>query len=282
MSSAWIMKLLEYAEWIEISAYADMVKAAPRRVRRRLGLEVARTDVAVMFFGRGVRSRSFNRVLGLGLMLETDPHHVDEVVEAFRARGIERFAVQLLPERGPSRVRTWLTGRGITPAHRRSLKMIRGRGIFPGPRHGLRLVPADQDTKWLFARMMLEPLDLAPAAAPMLEALVDRPRWHTLLAYDGDELVGAALSFVAESVAFLVGSTALARAALTHRRTELALRSGCELIVADTEVDPDRPEHEELRELGFRPLTTREDYATPPLAWTIESEAARSGTRPRP
>lgn len=276
------MKLLEYAEWIEISAYADMVKATPRRVRRDLGLEVARTDVAVMFFGRGVRSQAFNRVLGLGLMLETDPHHVDEIVEAFHVRGIERFAVQLLPERGPSRVRTWLTGRGITPAHRRSVKMIRGRGIFPGPRHGLRVVSADQENKWLFARMMLEPLDLPPAATPMLEALVSRPRWRTLLAYDGEELVGAALAFVAESVAFLVGSTAAARRALTHHRTELALREGCELIVADTSVDPGFPEHEELGELGFRRLTTREDYATPPLAWTIESGAAQSGTRPRP
>jgi hypothetical protein len=268
--------MLELTEWIERQALIDMARAASDRGDVTMVFEEIGGGVALR--SPGIDSFMFNRVFGLGSGAPLGREALAGLVEAYRAASISRFFVHLYDAPRPPELPAWLEELGVARYRRSWDQLGRARdarlpavvtpfGIRPA-------VSADADA---IVELFAEAFDLPLPAAHLYSALLGRPRWHTVVATDGDAVVAAGLLFIDAGVAYLAGGATRpssrrrgAQLGVMVERCRLALEAGCRWIASETGApaagDPQHS-HQNMQRCGLRVLGTRHNYAPRGSLW---------------
>jgi hypothetical protein len=248
----------------EIAGYLDQWRAAPAALAARLGIDHAElagvhcTAVAAL---PGVRV--LNHALGLPAAGRLD----DEVLGAVERFYAERGVPALLALRDGADAEAQLAERGYERGYA-WVKFARD-ALLPPARVScdLEVRPVgDRDARGM-GEIVASSFDLPEELAEWLAALVGRPGWHCLGAYDGDELVATGSLYAhGDSGWVTFGATApahrgrRAQKALLAARVELGRRLGLAQLVTETgEPEAGRPDasYRNILGAGFRPAYSR-------------------------
>lgn len=257
---------MKHEEHIEVAAWADLAAAAPSVSLRRLG------DAAVLYTP-GEDGILFNRAFGLNA---ADRQNTDDVLAEFGQAGVSRYFVHVWPKDVPS-VGAWLGDHDVVRYPRAWLKLARGRAPVRDVDTSLEIRRATAADRRSFGEILAAGFDFGAVGAEAIANLIDRPRWHTFVAADGDDVVAAAGLFVDGEVGYLPFAATRADArgrgaqsALMAERIRVALDLGCTTISTETgeaaEGDPNHSFKNMLR-AGFRVTGTRDNYAPRGMRW---------------
>jgi len=277
-------------EGIEIAQYEDFFAALPPDVADELGIGLDREAGILRLTASGYDHPMFNRVMGVGLDPE-DPGEgpgatLTRATAHYRAAGVRRWMLQLLPHvepsefaeeaarRGVVRLRGWAKHLGPAEPETRpgsDLRVVRldaevGKG--PGSDPGL----ADA-----WAEIGVRNFGFPAPFVRWLRALHGRNRWHLYLALDGETPAATGALFLSESDAGVIGQLTFAgtlpeyrrrgaQSALIARRVEDARAAGARWIVSETDEElPDRPNPStrNLIRLGFPVAYVRANWGPP-------------------
>lgn len=245
-------------EAVELRAWEDHVRAA--REIGMPGMELVRTGQGGVLFSPGVATPAMNRAFGpAGRPLAAS------LPEAYGARGVSRFLLQVTPGTGDA-TNGALTTMGYRP-YDRWVRLYREAGDVPWVLTSLDVVLAGPEHAEAFGRICQRAFDLPPALAPWIGALVGRPGWETFVALDGERPVATAAYHVQGEWAWMGWSATLpsdrgrgAQLALVGEMAIQAERSGCRHLTAEApEGRPGYPgpTFRNATRLGFRPVSRR-------------------------
>ena len=269
-------------QWIERAAAIDALAAVPAAQRPRFDPFVAREPGVVGYGLPGLPSTMLNRIFvgGEGSVPSADA--VARVLERFAARGVERFFAHVASEAATPSVLAALGARGVERYHRGWFKLVR-HGAAPEPplpllvATDLRVREATLADSGAFADLIVRCHGALPEAAPLLAALVTRPRWHVYVACDGERPVATGALTVLGDVGYLgYGATDPAyrrrgaQSALLAKRMRVALALGCRWIFSDTGeavAGQPNPSFDNMRRLGLEPIARRDNYAPAGVTW---------------
>ncbi|MGD2071199.1 MAG: GNAT family N-acetyltransferase [Gemmatimonadota bacterium] len=246
-------------EAVELRAWEDHVRAA--RGIGLAGMELVRTGQGGVLFSPGVATPAMNRAFG-----PTGRPLAASLPEAYGARGISRFLLQVTDGAGDEPTRGALTTMGYRP-YDRWVRLHREAGDVPWVLTSLDVVRAGPEHAEAFGRICQRAFDLPPSLAPWIATLVGRPGWEAFVALDGERPVATAAYHVQGEWAWMGWSATLpsergrgAQLALVGEMAIRAERSGCRHFTA--EAPEDRPGHpgptfRNALRLGFRPVSRR-------------------------
>mgnify|MGYP002619587515 CR=1 FL=1 len=277
---------LDRARWIETEAWTDIAGGAPEPLRRALGVDVFRWDGATLLRAQRLESILFNRVLGL----ETAGREelvLGRALECFARARVARFFVQA--PHADARWAALMQRHALVAFHRPWVKLARGRSgpfVREGGVHEIAAARPSEASAW--AQVLAGGLDIDDAGVALLAAVVERPGWVTLVARDGEEVVGAAAMFVRDGVASLTGAATRAthrrrgiQMALLARRVTMALDAGCSLITSETGIEvPGQPNSScnNMMRCGLEIVGTVDNFTRPDTRWATRS---LDGSSPR-
>lgn len=262
-------ELAQVVEFGEAEAYADMLRAAPPDVAKRLGLGVRHFDSAWALSFEAGDVMIFNRVLGLGLKEPVTPEAVKEMTRYYKERALRNFAIQPSPNAQPKELADWLTEAGYVNRGNWA-KVIRGPEPAPMIQTELRIEEVGAAYGESFARIALAVFGMPTALLPWLSALVGRPAWHHYLAFDGDLPVATGSIYIKNEIGWLgIGATLPshrgrgAQGAIMARRIADGIAKGCRWLVTETDEEtPERPNpsYRNMVRTGFTMLYARPNY----------------------
>ncbi len=247
------------SEIIEREALADLYRAASEDLRLRLGFKVFDVQGAFVSVGRELPQSAIviNRVLGV------TADNVEEVIGVYREAGVEKYFLQIDPEKDFEPIEGLVKARGWQ-------KFVRGREAIPVAGSSLRVEEVGPEYGADFARIVCAAFDLGEEAEPLLALLPGRENWHVFMSFDGDTPAGAGALFVKDGYAWTDwGATALefrgrgGQSVVLAKRIECALDLGVTEIYTCTGEDvPGDPQHSynNIKRLGFVESYLRENY----------------------
>jgi ribosomal protein S18 acetylase RimI-like enzyme len=266
-------------QWIERAAAVDMLAAVPAALRPALDPFVAREPGVVGYGLAGLPSTMLSRVFVGGEHSATSPGAVGRVLERFAARGVHSFFVHVASEAASPALLAELRALGVERYPRAWHKLARQPGALPEPERasGLQIREAALDDSAAFADLIVRCHGALPGSAPLLAALVNRPRWHVYVACDGPRPVACGALTVLGDVGYMsFGATDPdhrrrgAQRALLIKRLRVAFALGCRWVFSDTgEAIAGRPNpsYDNMRRLGLEPVARRENYAPLGATW---------------
>jgi GNAT superfamily N-acetyltransferase len=165
--------------------------------------------------------------------------------------------------------------RGLVPHPRTWAKFIRGNDLATVSTR-LNVREASLQDGDAFGHIVAQTYGLPTTAAQWMTALVGRPHWHCLMAFDGDAPVAAGAVYVGgEAAWFGLGATLPshrrlgAQSALLAARVETAARHGCRVLTTETGVPhPGEagPSYHNIQRAGFRIAYLRPNLRRPESA----------------
>lgn len=261
--------LVRAAEAAEVAATEATYLAAPPDLAAAARLGCARFGAALLVHAAAFDVLMHNRVVGLGVAEPARLEVVDEAEARFRALGAKRFMVPVAPGAEPADLADRLAERGFY-RHNHWIRLVRDADAPGEARSDLRVAPLDASHAPEFGRIEAEAFGHPPEVAAWNAALVGRPGWQFVGAFDGDTLAGVGGLFVnGEAAWFGFASTRAgwrgrgAQSALIARRLELARAAGCRWCVVETAADtPEKPNPSthNLRRMGFRDAYERPNW----------------------
>jgi ribosomal protein S18 acetylase RimI-like enzyme len=281
-------------QWIERAASLDLLAAVPAALRPRLDPFVVREPGVVGYALPGLPSTMLSRIFVGGERGERGQREergeraqhaapnaeaLGRVLTRFAARGAQRFFAHVASDAATPSVLTALRAHGIERYSRAWLKLARQPGTLPEPEHACELtireaVLADSA---VFAELVVQAHGTLPEAAPVLAALVMRPRWHVYVACQGARPVATGALMVLGDVGYLgFGATDPAyrrrgaQRALLAKRMRVAFALGCRWVFSDTGeavAGQPSPSLDNMRRLGLEPIARRENYAPAGARW---------------
>ena len=258
-------------EAAEITAWADMVRAAPAGVADALGLEVCELGGGVGLMARRLDAAEFNRVMGVGLTRPVTRADLDEIAGAYGPLGHATARLQLSPEAEPiPKIANLLGEAGFQRAPRDWVKMARPSFNPPRTETDLEIVLAEPPDAAVFGATVCAGFGMPPALAPWLAALVGRPDWRCYLALDDRGPVGAAGLYLGEHAGWLgIAATRPdrrrrgAQGALMAQRISDAHKAGRLYVVTETGAPVGReanPSYNNMQRAGFTLVHRRANY----------------------
>jgi len=260
---------------IERRAWSDVLAAASRDARRRLGISSAEVGGATALRVRGVPSILFNRV-----MVSPAPDRVPTRAEfqwllaAFD--DAQDFWLHV-PDSVAKRLGPTLHGLGMREYRRAWVDLERGDAPVRAVRTPLHVRPAGIGDADAVANVLASGFSTGEASHELWRPLVQRPDWHVHVATDPESdhrVVAASLLFVHGEVGYIAGASTLlshrgrgAQGALLSARIRLALHLGCRRLFSETGVAvPGEPNHSQrnMERLGFSPVGLRHNYCPVP------------------
>jgi hypothetical protein len=258
-------------EAAEITAWADMFRAAPAGVADALGLEVCELGGGIGLMARRLGAAEFNRVMGVGLTRPATVADLQEIAGAYRPLGLPECRLQLSPDAEPAAaLPRMLQDAGMRRSQRDWVKMARPTRSPPGVDGDLEIVEAERADAGVFAATVCTGFGMPPAMQPWLAALVGRPDWRCYLALDDRGPVAGASLYLSEHAGWL-GLAATrpdrrrrgAQAALIAQRIADAHRAGREWAVTETGAPVGReaaPSYNNIQRAGFTLVHRRANY----------------------
>jgi GNAT superfamily N-acetyltransferase len=260
------------SEDIERAELVDLHAGPPAALRDRLGLRLEEVGGALVSVAAAVPSILINRTVGLGLHETASPETVGRIVDRYRAAGIARYFVQLVPDARPPELRDVLSAAGLEKA-RGWMKFIRGPAPAPDVTSPLAVRKIGPERASDFARIAVAGFDLPEAAEPLIAALISRPGWHLYMSFLGDTPAGTGAMLVQGGVAHLDWGVTHpdfrrrgGQSAVLAERIRDAIAMGCDLLVTTTgEAVPGDPQHSygNILRAGFEEAYLRENWAPP-------------------
>ncbi len=262
------------AEDIERAALEEFHEAATTEIKSELGLKALRMGGGFVSIASALPASAIviNRALGLGLKTPETQDVANEIVEAFRVSGVERYFVQIDPEAQPDGLPDWFLQLGLEKA-RGWQKFSRGRESVPDSRTDLsvrQIGPADAAAH---AAILSDAFDLGDQARPWLRLLPECDHWHVFMSFDGDIPAGTGSVYIDGDAAWLdFGATAPqfrqrgGQSAVLRARISYALDKGCTRLFTCTGEDvPGDPQHSyaNILKCGFKEDYVRANYAPP-------------------
>jgi hypothetical protein len=268
------------AEWIEQAALHDMHAALPRALRTAAQVFSERGQGTLLLGAPGLPSVLTSRLF---VAEDATQESIAGAVARLHERGAHTYFAHL-DAGAPAAQRAALEGATLTRFHRPWLKLFvdRDRASITGressvPPGGIELRSARREDAEAFAALQLRCQGLDRSLAPLIAALVDRPRWHVFLAsVNGVPVAGGAL-FVQGEVGWLgFGATlpehrgqGLQRLVL-QKRMRVALALGCRAIASETGVEVEGQKNSSCHNmlaLGMRVVATRDNFAPRGAVW---------------
>lgn len=263
------------AEGNEASAYASLVEAA-----RMPGFGLHRQGTAVALRSPAAASALIvNRVIGWGAGHAVDEASLDRLVALYGDAG---FGIELCAGACTADVLAWLKARRF---RRLSVSQLMVCDIAAGRAAGryenwsrstgLRVESVDAEGAATLARLCCENFNLPQDLGQWLRAGMLGRGWRRWLAFDGDEAVGASLSYVQGSLCWFGWSAVnpshrgrWIQAGFVGRQLEEAAEAGCRWITTDTAQDgKERPNpvHLTLKRFGFVDAYLRPTFVRAPV-----------------
>ncbi len=272
------MSLLASAEAVEAHAWADLVVAAPPAARRAAGLSVELLGPGCVISARALPCMLFNRAIAIG----SEPAAIERAVRHFEERDIDRFLLQLGPAGRQPEVGALLRDHGIERYRRAWDKFVRSAAQdAPAIATDLEIRPARRADADSCGRLLADVFQTGEASVALFAALIDKPRWHVLVACAPGEPtrrpVAVAGLFTHGELAHLAFAATLpafrrrgAQGALMVRRIREAGALGCRLLTTETgEPLPGEPtsSRDNMVRCGFRIAQRRENFAPAGATW---------------
>jgi GNAT superfamily N-acetyltransferase len=263
-------------ELSEARAYRSLARSAPAPgagapIAAATSLGPAVAVVAPTVTG----TLNLNRVIGLGVCEPATEGLLDEIALLYRAHGLA-YAIELAPNARPPELAQWLRARRM----RRSVPTaMLWRPAQPMLRADSPLAVAQargDGERSAVAELCCAVFRMPAPARELIAAASPADGWRHWLAYREGQVAAAALSFVAEGVAWLGWDATLpehrgsgAQSALIACRVDDAARSGCTHVTAETaahtaaRLDPSQRNYEKM---GFILAHHRTTYVAIPAA----------------
>jgi len=258
------------AERLERAALADLHLAAPKALRRRLGLSVHTVDGTLASVAAGDPGIVVNRAIGLGVDAPGSRAAIEAVRDLYQAVGVRRFFFHLHPEAEPAGLDALMGDAGLVPA-RGWMKFRRGSAPAPTVRSSLSVREIGAEHAADFGRIAAAGFDLSAAGADWLAAMVNAPKWRLFMSFDGDTPAGTGALYIDGDLAWLDwGATDPAfrrrggQSALLAARIQAALDAGCTAMATATgEAVPGDPQHSysNILKAGFEESYLRRNFA---------------------
>lgn len=240
----------EFIELIERQVLLSWHEAASRLDLDGYDWRLERIGDALCSVSPTERSFLVNRVLGLGSQAAPTLRQLTDIRELYRAAGISRFFLHVMPEIVTREVEQLLIAAGYR-RHRGWMKFTRGPATA-------RRVQADLSVRRIrpgeaagFASIAGPAFGLDDASRPTIAALADDPHWHLYMSFDGTRPAGTGAFYRRGDIAYLDwGATHPdfrrrgSQTALLGKRIRDAVDAGCRTIVTMTgEAVPGEPQH---------------------------------------
>jgi GNAT superfamily N-acetyltransferase len=260
-------------ERLERAAWRDLYEHAPAPLQAELGLSAESIGSSLVLCARGLDHPFFNRTIGLGVAEPATHAQVRRVLRAYRSRGIERFFVHVTREASSEELRHWAGDEGLVPYPRAWMKMVRGGADAAPAPCAHPIVHATALHAEAVGRVFADCFGMPEAAGPLIATVVGRPRWHTLVALDGAQVVAMGALYREGELAYLAFAATLPshrgrgiQSAMLAQGLQLARERGCRAFVTETgepvEGDPQHSEHN-LTRAGFRVVAVRDNFVPP-------------------
>jgi hypothetical protein len=266
-----IAAVVARAERAEAELYHRLISSAPAESTARLGVATGRIGGGVLTSVRNDVTGYWSTALGLGIDEPVTTLVIDRIIEFFTAEGNLGATILVPPALIPA---DWAT---ICDRHSLQSSYGRFQHICPiedadttasSDLHVGRVTDAAQLTRFTMRGFGMPDGDIADMLIPGYGS----DDVQMFGAWDGDNLVAGASSFIWEDVAVLHSATTLpshrnrgAQCALIGVRVAAAAEAGCRWIVAQTGV-PDlgtaNPSTNNMIRAGLAPL-----YARPVWTW---------------
>jgi hypothetical protein len=265
----------QMADAIEQSAWIQLFQSASSDVRSRFGLDALRIAGAAALCCRQLDSPLLNRAIGISASQGQETW--TRILSLFGGVEGRGYMVHVWRDAAEARTIEWLKGAGLVRYRRSWVKFVRGRQAVAEPNVPFRIehVPSQHASE--FGRVLSQGFELAEVGVSLFSAVVGRPRWYPIGAYDSERMVSAGLLFVEGDVGYLMAGTTLAdsrgrgaQGAVMRARVALALDLGCRWVVTETgEAVAGAPNHSYNNMLRnrFTAIGSRDNYAPAGLEW---------------
>ena len=259
-------------ETVELAAFRDLFEAAPPVPAGELGVACFEVGGALCSAVRSLPgARTFNRVAGLGVGAAVGDGQLDAIPVFYESLRLD-YVISLAPDPASDGLEARLRARGYEPDYP-WVKFAREVTALPEARTALRVETAGPDQAVDFGRVVAGGFGLPPAMAAWCAALVGRPGWTCLVAYDGTEAAGAGALFVDGATGWLgLGATQPehrrkgAQGAILAARVAAAAAAGCDVVVTETGAALDERPSNSYRNIlrsGFEAVYERPNLRTP-------------------
>jgi GNAT superfamily N-acetyltransferase len=259
------------SEAIERAALLSLHEHCPAATRHALGLFCEPIEDALVAGASHDGSILLNRTLGFGTERAVTRDTARRIHGVYEGHDVARYFLHVYPDDLESEPGLFADlplecARGWRKFHRGA--------EAPAPvRSELRVERVAADRSIHFGEIVAPAFGMTPAAAPLLAALSEDPRWHLLVSYEGEHPAGAGALFVLGESAWLEwGATSPefrrrgSQGAIMAQRIRTALALGCTAMFTETgEASGDDPQHSygNIERHGFRAGSLRENWAPP-------------------
>lgn len=235
---AWEISAL--VEFSEAAAYSSLVSEASRFCAEH-GFSACRLGLAQVLVAPAVRNTlNLNRVIALGVGEPASEAALERVAGIYQEHGLS-YAIEVAPGAQPAELVAWLRARRMrrsvpTAMHYRALDTP-----LPADASTVSVVRANSEQYEQVAEICCSVFRMPAAARCLLAAAGSVSGWRHWLAYHGKTPIAAALSYVADGVAWLGWDATLpeyrghrAQRALIAARIDDAAAAGCHHATTET------------------------------------------------
>jgi GNAT superfamily N-acetyltransferase len=254
---------------IELASLADWFGGLPEAVTNTAGVRSTRVGGVLVAVLGCTPSAVYTRALGLDLEEAASLEQVREVLASLERLGGTRAFLHL-PAYARPELAGWFEELGLRCYQRSWMRFCRGDEPAPEVNTELVIRPAEPEDAAEFDLVARTAFEMPAPASGLFGCLVGRPRWHTFVAAEGDQIVGAAGLFVEGEVGHVAFGGVVpssrrrgGQRALLAARVKRALELGCTVMFTETgEAVPDQPQqsYPNILRAGFRELYLKPNY----------------------
>ena len=257
----------EASERIECEALRSLHDHCPANTRAVLGLALDDVDGALVASAAGDGSILLNRTLGLGVDAKLGKATLERVQECYQRRGTPNYFCHVYSDSLEEKVTPEALGMIRARGWR---KFDRGTEASPKAKTELRVERIGAAAALDFGHIVAPAFGIGPAGAPLLAGLLQDPRWHIYVSYEGVQPAGAGALFIDGKYGWLEwGATHPdyrrrgSQGAVMAARLGVAIEAGCERIFTETgEAVEGDPQHSygNIMRYGFVEGPLRENW----------------------
>jgi hypothetical protein len=285
MSAAAIHDLERLAQLVEFSesrAYRSLVQGAPETLLQTHGLRALPVGSGLALVAGSVAgSLNLNRVIGLGVGEPATESMIDDILEMYHSEGLS-CGIEIGPAARPTLIVDWLRKRRLRRGLPTAMHYRRGEPVSSTSK-GITVVQVRGRERVTVADICCSIFRMPKLVGTLIAHTAEGAGWRQWLAYVEDQPIAAALSFVAEDVAWLGWDATVpefrglgAQLALIAHRVNDAAASGCKYVTTETAVNTavrNDPSFQNYARLGF-------SFAYERVTYMAINRAQRPNARP--